>query len=60
MIYMSRAFLFHYEDKKFITDADTQMDAEMKFWEEFGKDPEKVIELENVDKFLDSDEIVYF
>lgn len=55
-----RAFLFHYENRKFITDADTQMDAEEKFFQEFGEDPEKVRELEDIDKFLNNEEIVYF
>ena len=59
---MVKAFAFEYEGQKYITDADTQMDAEFKFWEEFGEDPESCQELENIDEYIFDNEakVLYF
>lgn len=56
-----KAFLFNFEGRKYITDDETQMDAEEKFFQEFGEYNEEVQELDDIDEFLDSDEdVVYF
>lgn len=62
-----KEFIFKFEGKNYITDADTLMDAEMKFWDEFGYDPETCIEKpkelkdEDMDKLIYSDEeAIYF
>lgn len=56
-----KTFLFNYEGRKYITDAQTQMDAEEMFFQEFGEYNEEVEELDDIDEFLDSDEdVVYF
>lgn len=55
-----KTFLFNYEGRKYITDANTQMDAEEMFFQEFGEYNEEVEELDDVDEFLYNDEVVYF
>lgn len=56
-----KEFLFKFEKKNYITSADTLLDAEIKFWDEFGYDPESCVELENVDEFIISNkDIIYF
>lgn len=57
-----KAYLFVYENRKYITEADTQMDAEEKFWEEFGEYPEEIRMLENMDEFIfdNEEKVLYF
>ncbi len=60
-----KEFLFKFEGKYYITSCDTQMDAEMKFWEEIGFDPETCRELNlgELNRFVlsgDGQEVIYF
>ena len=54
-------YIFDYEGKKYITDAETQLDAEVKFEEEFGEQAENVKVINNFDELIYTEEdISYF
>lgn len=58
-----KEYIFKFEGKSYITDANTIMDAEIKFWDEFGYDPDSCVEVkgDEIDKLVYSEEeVLYF
>lgn len=53
-----KEYLFRFEGKQYITSAGSQMDAEIKFWDEVGFDPETCREIKVEEIF--TEEVIYF
>lgn len=57
-----KGYLFNVDGIKYFTGADTQMDAEEQYFQEFGEYyDDRIIEINNIDEFIIKNEkVVYF